>query len=123
MIVDNHPPAGIRNHPIVGLIKDAVQRGGFKSVGAFAAATGIARATVYNLIADRAPIQPSLETLFKLEVALETPVGQLVELFRPTDDNALEQNRVAALEGLRGKYAGPNSLSAELHAERRAERA
>ena len=122
MTIDNHSPAGIRNHPIVGLIKDAVQRGGFRSIGAFAERAGIARATVYNLVADRAPLQPSLETLFKLESALEIPASHLIELFRPTDDSALEQTRLAALETLRGKYAGPVSLSAELHDERRAER-
>lgn len=113
---------GIRNHRIVALIKEAIERGGYPNITAFAESAGIARATAYNLVSSGELVQPSLETLFKLESALETPIGQLVELFRPSDHSALEQTRINALETLRGKYAGPLSLSAELHAERRAER-
>ncbi len=123
MKTDSVPTSGIRNHPIVGLIKAALERGGYASIGAFAEHAGIARATAYNLVNDRAPLQPSLETFFKLESALEIPASELIELFRPIDQSALEQTRIDTLETLRGKYAAPRSLSAELHAERRAERA
>jgi transcriptional regulator with XRE-family HTH domain len=123
MNTDGQSARGIRNHPIVSLIKSAIERNGFTSIGQFAERAGIARATVYNIMSDRAPLQLSLETFFKLEASLEVPAGELIELFKPTDHSAVEQTRIKALEGLRGKYAGSVSLSAELHAERRAERA
>lgn len=122
MNTDSQSAPGIRNHPIVGLIKSAIERNGFTSVGQFAERAGIARATVYNIMSDKAPLQLSLETFFKLEASLEVPAGELIELFKPADDTTLEQDRLAALETLRGKYAGAVSLSAELHDERRAER-
>lgn len=123
MKTDGQSVHGIRNHPIVSLIKSTIERNGFSSISAFAEHAGIARATVYNIVAGQAPLQPSLETLFKLEAALEIPASELIELFRPADQTALEQTRLAGLETLRGKYASDVSLSAELHAERRAERA
>ena len=115
-------PRGTRDHPIVKLINSAIERNGFAGIGQFAERAGIARATVYNIMSDRAPLQLSLETFFKLEVSLEVPAGELIELFKPDHDTTLEQTRLEALEALRGKYAGPTSLSRELHDERRAER-
>ncbi len=82
----------------------------------------MARSTVDRIISNRAPLRLRVSTLFKLEAALETPVGELLEFFRPTSDATPGQIRVIALEGLRGKYAEGTSLSAELHDERCAER-
>ena len=114
--------SGIRNHPIVQLIKDAMARDGIRSVGEFGERAGLKRTTTYNLVLDKSPIVVSLETLFKLETALETPVAELIEFLRPTSQPEPANDRLEALSALRGKYAGPTSLSQELHDERRAER-
>ena len=115
-------PTNIRDHPLVQLIKGTMERKGCNSIGSFARNAGMARSTVAKIISNRAPLRLRVGTLFKLEAALETPVGELLEFFRPTSDATPGRLRVIALEGLRGKYAEGPSLSAELHDERRAER-
>lgn len=114
---------GDPRYAIAQLIKDAMGRDGFTSIRRFALSAGIAPATVYNIISSTTQPRIRLGTLFKLETALDTPVAQLIELFRPAGHPPLERERVKALGALRGKYAGASSLSTELHDERRAERA
>ena len=124
MKTDKQPGvSGIRYHPIVQRIKDAMTREGIRSVGEFGERAGLKRTTTYNLVSSIGPLEPSLETLFKLETALETPVAELIELFRPTAQPEATNDRLEALAALRGKYAAARSLTQELHDERRAERA
>lgn len=74
---------GVREHPIVQLIKDALERNGSESIADFADRAGLARATVYTLLTASTSLRLRVATLFKLEAALGIPVGELIELFRP----------------------------------------
>ena len=80
----------------------------------FARYANIGRATMFNLLKHSTP---SLETLFKLEMALGKPVAELAELYRPAPP------RQALLASLRGKYrTAERNLTAELLEQRRRER-
>ncbi len=116
------PASNPREHPIVRLIKDALERNSSESIADFAQRAGLARATVYHLLTASASLRLRVATLFKLEAALEIPVSDLIELFRPASEVVLERDQLEALSALRGKYARAVSLSAELRSERRAER-
>jgi transcriptional regulator with XRE-family HTH domain len=80
----------------------------------FARYANIGRATMFNLLKDSTP---SLGTLFKLEKALDKPVAELAELYRPAPP------RQEILASLRGKYRTTGrDLTTELLEQRRRER-
>jgi transcriptional regulator with XRE-family HTH domain len=83
----------------------------------FAVYAHIGRATVFNLLKETAST-PSLKTLFKLEKALDKPIAELAELYRP------QPARQEILASLRGKYkTSGRKLVDELLEQRRNERA
>lgn len=100
------------------LIEQKMQSLHFSKLEEFAAFARIGRATMFNLLKKPAST-PNLQTLFKLEQALDKPIAELAELYRPES-----QSRAEILAAQRGKYRTEGrNLVTELLEQRQAERA
>lgn len=83
--------------PLSDLILSRMKTLGIDKIEQFADFSGIGRTTAYDLINGRSNrvssvgdgegIAPSLATFFKLERFLNTPISDLIELFRPKNVN------------------------------------
>ena len=73
--------------PFAEMIYQAMKDLNFKRLEDFADHFDIGRTTVYSLVTSRKSpdgrfVQPSIDTLFKFETALNRPVTELIEVFR-----------------------------------------
>ena len=78
--------------PFADLIRSRMNELGINKLEEFADRINIGRTTIYDLTSGRKNhkgqwVNPSLEVLFKLEAALNTPIAELVECVRPKQPN------------------------------------
>ena len=83
--------------PLTNLIRARMNELGIATLDKFAESIGVGRSTMYDLYSGRRNnkgqwVTPTLEVLFKLETALNIPIADLVECFRPQQQEQPNKN-------------------------------
>lgn len=98
---DNLPVTAqdIGQAPLTNLIRARMNELGIDTLDKFAESIVVVHSIMYDLYSGRRDnagqlVTPTLEVLFKLEIALNTPIADLVEYFRPKQQKQPNKNLI-----------------------------